>query len=240
MLICAAWVWRTEWVERAASGIAASTIAASADWGLGVEDVVLEGRKNAPRADLAAAVNLKRGDPILGVDLAHVRAKLESVPWVRTAMVQRRLPNILRIVIEERRPVALWQRRQRLYLVDREGVVLPTKGLDRFRHLLVVVGKGAPRHAPELLAMLEREPGLRKRILAAVWIGSRRWDLRLKSGVDVRLPEHNPPAALARLARRHGLLTDGVEVIDLRLPDRLIVRTKAKPVRREKTMGRKT
>lgn len=242
-LICALWVWRADLVEGAVSSAAAWAIAASADWGMGVEEVVLEGRRNAPRAKLAAAANVRRGDPILGVDLALVRSRLESVPWVRKATVQRRLPNSLRIVIEEREPVALWQRQQRLLLVDRDGVVLANTGLDRFRHLLVVVGKDAPRQTPELIAMLERQPELRNRILAAVWVGSRRWDLRLRSGVDVRLPERDPPSALARLARmdlRHGIFIDGVEVIDLRLPDRLIVRTRAKPVRREKTAGRKT
>jgi cell division protein FtsQ len=52
--------------------------------------------------------------------------------------------------------------------------------------------------------------------------------LRLDDGIDVRLPEQNPGAAwaeLARIQREHDVLGRDVVIIDLRMPDRLIVRT---------------
>ncbi|MCH7555160.1 MAG: cell division protein FtsQ, partial [Proteobacteria bacterium] len=55
----------------------------------------------------------------------------------------------------------------------------------------------------------------------------RRWNLRLDNGVDVELPEAGINAAWRRLAdieRRHRLLSRDITAIDLRLPDRLVVR----------------
>jgi cell division protein FtsQ len=64
-------------------------------------------------------------------------------------------------------------------------------------------------------------------VRAAVRVGGRRWNLRLAGGIDVQLPEQDPSSAWLRLAqyqRSHSVLSRDVTVVDLRLPDRLIVR----------------
>ena len=55
----------------------------------------------------------------------------------------------------------------------------------------------------------------------------RRWNLRLKNGIDVRLPDTNIEQALdtlARVDREKGLLTRDIASVDLRLPDRVTVK----------------
>jgi cell division protein FtsQ len=64
-------------------------------------------------------------------------------------------------------------------------------------------------------------------VAAAVFVAERRWNLRLNSGIDVRLPEDDADVALLRLVsldREKSLLSRDVTVIDLRLPDRVAVR----------------
>jgi hypothetical protein len=39
------------------------------------------------------------------------------------------------------------------------------------------------------------EPALAKRFVAAVYVGERRWNVRLSPGIEVKLPEENPAAA---------------------------------------------
>ena len=127
----------------------------------------------------------------------------------------------------ERRPLALWQHEKRYALIDGEGDVIVTERLEPFSDLIVVVGRNAPPHAAELVDALDRQPELRRRVKAAVWVGDRRWNVRLEGGVDVRLPERDAAAAWARLAdyqRRHRILERDVEILDLRFPDQVIVR----------------
>ena len=62
---------------------------------------------------------------------------------------------------------------------------------------------------------------------SAVRVSGRRWDVQLRGGIDVRLPERNTAAAWLRLAEyetRHGWFARDVRLLDLRLPDRLIVK----------------
>ena len=64
------------------------------------------------------------------------------------------------------------------------------------------------------------------RVRAAIWVGDRRWNLRLDNGIDIRLPEKDPQAAwawLVALERDRQLLSHGIIAIDLRIPSRLVV-----------------
>jgi cell division protein FtsQ len=93
--------------------------------------------------------------------------------------------------------------------------------------LPLVVGGGAQARAKEFLALLEPYPTLRDFVRAAVLVGERRWNLRLKNGIDVELPESGAATALAQLValdREKNLITRDIAVIDLRLPDRVTVR----------------
>jgi cell division protein FtsQ len=68
---------------------------------------------------------------------------------------------------------------------------------------------------------------LKPRVEAGVLIGERRWNLRLKSGIDVKLPETNPQAAIAtllRLERESRILERAILAIDLRVEGRAFLR----------------
>lgn len=204
---------------------------ASARLGLSVQQVLVDGRVETPAADVLHVLDVSRNAPILAFHPAEAKAELEKLPWIKTASVERRLPNIVYVRLIEREPLALWQRHGRLTLIDRDGVEIPGADLSRFGTLPVVVGDGAPRHAADLFALLATEPDLARRVAAAVRVGDRRWNLRLDLGngrsVDALLPEDNPGAAWARLAELdhgQGLFDHNIVAVDLRFPDRLIVR----------------
>ena len=73
-------------------------------------------------------------------------------------------------------------------------------------------------------------PEISAQVRAFVLIGERRWNLRLKSGLDIRLPEDGIGPALERLVglgREAKLISRDLAIIDLRLPDRVTVRLSA-------------
>lgn len=203
-------------------------LVASAKLGLSVRDVFVEGRAETAPADILAAIGIRHGAPILAFDPRRAKSELEALAWIGRADVERRLPDTIYIRVVERAPLALWQNHGRMALIDREGVEIRGVDVRRFAHLPQVVGPDAPIHAAQLVALLETEPDIARRVTAAIRVGGRRWNLKLDNGIDVRLPEINAGAAwvrLAELVRKDGLLERDVTVVDLRLPDRLILRT---------------
>ena len=233
MLVTAAlaygwWAWREGLPHRLAEDARQAAMQRSLDLGFRVKEVFVEGRKNTPAAALRKALAVERGAPILFVDLAAARDRLLALPWVSDVSVERVLPDTVVVHLVERRPMALWQHEGRFALIDETGTVIERDDLGRFSDLVVVVGDhAAAAEAAGLLATLATETDLSERVTAVVRVSGRRWNLRFADGLNVQMPEEDPGHGWRRLAdyeRRHGLLGLGLKTIDLRLPDRVVVR----------------
>ena len=205
-----------------------SAISATATMGFRVNEVMVSGRQQTEREILVKALNVARGAPILAFDIADAKRRVEALPWVRASTIERMLPDTILISIVEREPLALWQLDSKLHLIDAEGEVILNDGLENYSDLLMVVGNGAETEALALIALIGTEPALMQQVKAATWIGSRRWNVHLKGDIVVRLPEDDAQSAWTRLAeyhKNHRVLDKNVTVLDLRIPDRLIVKT---------------
>ena len=215
--------WIVETVDAAHQGLLQTTAAS----GFALREVRVEGRGETAVADILSAVRANRGDPILGIDIDAVRQRLEDLPWIETASVERRFPDQLIVAVTEREPMALWQRNQKLFLVSRDGSVIETANLGKYAKLLIIVGDEAPKKAQDLFDILAQEPDLRTHVTAAVLVGKRRWNIRMDNDVDVKLPEDGALEAwrhFADLNRQDNLLDKDVTVVDLRQADRVVVR----------------
>lgn len=206
------------------------TARAASRAGFEVRHVEVHGVATGPRLAVIAAALEGPTNSMLLVDLNAARARLKALPWVAEASVSRRLPDTMIVDVVERRPVALWQFRRRLVAVDATGVPLTADHLDRFAALPLVVGAEANRHVGDLLALLATTPRIAAVVDAATFVGTRRWDLRFKSGETLALPEGAAAAALSRfeaLDRKTGLLGHGYTHFDLRQPGQITVRVAA-------------
>lgn len=234
------WAWRAGAVEAAGQAAFARFDEAAKSAGFAVREVFVVGRVETDLEELRAAVGAERGDSILAFDPAAARERLLRLGWVKEASVRRRLPNAIDVRVVERRPFALWQHVGRIALVDRDGEVITRRRLDRFARLPLVVGEDAGRQAAGLIDALALQPRLFAAVEAAVRVGGRRWNVRLKNGVEVNLPEEGAAEAWGRLAEleaRQDLTDKDIVAIDLRLPDRLVVRMTPEAAQRRRSPG---
>jgi cell division protein FtsQ len=195
--------------------------------GFRITGVAINGRKQLTQDEVLAIGGVNGRSSLLFLDAAVVRDKLKANPWIGEATVQKFYPGQLQIDIVERSAFALWQQDGRLSVIADDGAVLEPYVSRRFKGLPLMVGKGAETHARDFLALLDRYPQVRSVMKAAVFVGERRWNLRLKDGLDVRLPENdigNALAALSKLDKEDRLFSRDIVAIDMRLADRLTVR----------------
>jgi len=147
---------------------------------------------------------------------------------VQSAIVERQLPGTIVVELTERRPFAVWQYEGKFVLIDRKGDKVTDSDVAVFANQVpLVVGPGADKAAAALIDLLATQPDLMARVVAAVRVGNRRWNLRMNNGADVLLPEGAEGQGLAKLAElqaNYALLDRPLQAVDLRLPDRLVVR----------------
>lgn len=221
------YLWRSGWVDQRLADVGQSVIALTGATGFSVNEVLVEGRQRTDGSALLATLGVSRGTPILAINPDAARRRVEEMVWVDHASIVRQLPGTVFVRISEHKPLALWQKDGALALINTRGEVIPVS-VDGFGHLPLVVGDDAAVHATQLLSLVAAYPVVADQLEAAVRISDRRWNLRLKGKIEVRLPETEISVALARLAElqlSQGLLKRDVVAVDLRLPDRLIVQT---------------
>jgi cell division protein FtsQ len=219
-------LWSSGWMGQQAGRMERAWLDHTVRAGLAVRDVLVDGRRETSPVDVLMAVEAGQGAPMLSVDLNGARERLERLPWVRSAVVERRFPSTIFVEITERQPIGLWQRDGKHALVDETATVLATDGLGRWQGLPVLIGEGAPQHAQALLVELKRYPELYRRVEALTFVHNRRWTLHMANNVQVLLPEDEVATALMRLslAQRDNMVLDkAVRSIDLRQSDRLVI-----------------
>lgn len=195
--------------------------------GMRIATVSLSGQRQVSREQIFAAAGVTDHSSLLFLDVADARAKLEAIPWIAEATVRKLYPDRLQITVTEREAFALWQLQGKVTAIAADGTVLSDKVEARLATLPFVVGKGAAVKARDFLAVLDKFPPIRDQVRAAIYVAERRWNLRLKNGIDVRLPETDVEGALDTLVKLDAekkLLTRDITAVDLRIADRLTVR----------------
>lgn len=228
----AAYGWTGGFFSRTGDIVIGKTLSFTAALGFRVNEILVTGRDNIPQEELLTHLGIERNAPIFGVSLTQAQKDISEISWVKNVRVARRLPGEILVEIEERTPVALWQHQKKILAIDAEGKVLSGEGLGRYKSLPLVVGEGAPERVTEIITLLRAEPAISAVLSSAVRVGGRRWDLRLKNGITVKLPENDIELALSKLAaaqQNKGILSKNIDGIDLRLPEKMVVSQRTAP-----------
>lgn len=195
--------------------------------GLGIERVTISGVSRLTETEVLAGAGVTARLSLPFLSVGETRERLERLPLIKSASVRKLYPNELAIALIEREPHALWQRNGELFIIAADGTVIDAFEDARFADLPLVVGEEANAHVKGYLSLLESAGPLKSRIRAGTLVSGRRWTLKTDNGIDVRLPEQGVAEALARLIRldrEQKILEKDVIAVDLRMPDRVVVR----------------
>lgn len=194
--------------------------------GFSIQQVNVVGRNRVPPDVVMQGLGITRGMPILDYDPKLAQETLAQNPWFKSVHIERRLPDTIFVRLKERKPVARWQYDRKLALVDADGIALATDNLEQYRHLPIIIGQDARTKILDLFDILKAEPDISKDIASATWVGNRRWDLKMKNQIVIRLPAQDSATAfghMAKLNREQNILKRDLVSVDLRLPGKAVL-----------------
>jgi cell division protein FtsQ len=177
-----------------------------------------------PDGDIFDALDFGRTRTLVSFDSKAARVRIESLPWIERASIERIAPDRLDITVVERTPFAVWRKAGQNYLIDRGGRTLGAVGADALPQLPRVAGEGGATEAAMLFKRLASYPELLRQVRVAERIGERRWSLELAGGSVMHLPPDHEAEALTRGASLAGMHFARPAEIDLRVAERPIVR----------------
>lgn len=219
---------RTNLVSKQMAGLTEEFYTLTTRLGFTLDDIIIEGREKTSPQEVLDIIQLQRGHNIFNIDIHGLKQKIETLPWVKKAIIRRLYyPNILLISLKEREVASIWQIKDRFYPIDTEGNVI-TADFKPTKPILLIVGEKAPENINELLDIIKDDNDIFPRVKVANYISERRWNLILddiRTGITIKLPEENVEAAwkkLIKLDKTKGILKRKLTNIDLRLEDKVI------------------
>ncbi len=177
-----------------AAGVAAVVWLAFVSPVLDVRQVVVVGGRHISSQDAAAAAMLGRDDNLLLLSTGEIARRIEQLPWVRSAKVERKLPGTVRVRVVERRAAAVLSLGSARWTLDRFGNVLTEGGVA---DLPVLAGVGVSDVTAgtkltdvvvqdALTAWRSLPPRIRRRVEAVVAPTAERITLSLDDGTQIR------------------------------------------------------
>ncbi len=211
--------------------------------GFAIRAVTISGHSELRESEVLDLAGITPKESLPFFDVATARAKLEADPLVKQASVRKLYPSRIVIDIVERTPAALWQKDGQIRAIATDGAVIDELRDKQFADLPFVVGEGANERLGEFLSLLDAAQELRPKIVAGVLVGGRRWNLKMKSGLEVKLPETDPLSALSTLLglqRQSRILDRDILWLDLRTSGRVFARLSAEAAAaRTETRGKR-
>jgi cell division protein FtsQ len=197
------------------------------DAGFGISEIHITGNRRTPYNQVLEVLGMKPGQSIFSAGLWQARGRLAHLEWIASAEIHRRYPDAIFVTLVEKRPFALWQGpadshgEAPIWVVERNGKLITTHDVDKFRRLPKLVGAGAPEVAADLVDAVATHRAIAARIAAYARVSMRRWNLILDDGVVVQLPDNGWQKeldALEHLIIDGGILERDITQIDLRSP----------------------
>ena len=197
-----------------------------------VDRVEVRGAAHTSLAAVLSSTGLdERGQPMITLDRFALARRVERLPWVDSATVTRRWPNIVRVTVVERVPLGVIGVPGGVALVDSAGRVLATSSEPPANTFAIAVTPddvipGPGRTVPAAVRAALRILGAMSPDLSTKVEGARRlagspatYELAVRGGVTVRMGEAERivdklAAAEAVLAAPHSAGT----IIDVRVP----------------------
>lgn len=195
--------------------------------GLGIDTVTISGISELKEREVLAYAGVKARNSLPYLDAIAMRQRLMMVPLIKDAEVRKLYPGHLSITVVERQPYALWQRNGQIAIVSVDGMPIDTMHDDKYASLPLIVGDGANQRIGEYMRIVAAAGDMAPRIKAGVLVAQRRWTIYTTEGIEVRLPERDPEAAVAQLARiqrDNRILDKDIVALDLRVPGRVEAR----------------
>ena len=188
----------------------------------------IEGASDSLNAEIREVLGLHFPISSFDLDLAELHKRVLSLPPVKIAEAHIKRGGILHIKVDEKTPSLLMKKENGFNVLSEHGdYIRSLHSRENFSDLPVITGEGAENAAAQATAIFKAIYGNLDQVRGLVFVGQRRWNIVMKSGQVVMLPENDALQAIQKiiiLDKTEQILSRQIAVFDFRLPSRITLR----------------
>ncbi len=153
---------------------------------------------------------------------------LKKKNLIKKFIITKTSNNLITIKIEEKNIIGLLKIENNDYLIDEFNNIIVTKITPNLIHLPIFVGKNSNKNANVILSLI-KESDINLNYLSFSFVDQRRWNINLKNGVKILLPETkvlDTLKLLNKVASKYNVLNGNFTEIDMRIYGKYFLKPK--------------
>ena len=153
---------------------------------------------------------------------------LKEKNLIKKFIISKTSNNLLTIKIEEKNVIGLLKIENNDYLIDEFNNIIETKTTPNLFHLPVFIGKNSIKNASVILNLI-KESDINLNYLSFSFVDQRRWNINLKNGVKILLPETkvlDTLKLLNKITAKYNILNGNFIEIDMRIYGKYFLKPK--------------
>ncbi len=189
-----------------------------------INHIVIEGSKKSDETKIKNNIR-EFSLNLINFEISDLKEHVESYEWVKRVSIKKIFPSTVIINIVENDPYAIYLNEGKSYLIDLDGSIITEVNLDKYdKKLLFVRGQESKNFLDPLIRNLTIHfPDLIPKITEIDYIEKRRWNIKLKNKLLIKLPDENIKKALINLKKLfvdQKVMQSNIIEIDLRVQGR--------------------
>ena len=171
------------------------------------------------------------GNSIFLIPIKEISKNLHQNKWIKDFTIKNDYKNTININIVESIPIGIYFNGEDNLLFDKNGEVIDflNSNYNLYFDLIIFEGNNSLFNANIFLYLLPLT--LRNEIKKAIYINNRRWDVKLRNGINIKLSEKNILDSFNNYDKFYKNVSSQelaeIEMIDLRIPKQIIIKFKA-------------
>ena len=160
--------------------------------------------------------------------LYYISNVLNKKNLIKKFIITKTSNNLITIRIEEKKIIGLLNIENNNYLIDEFNNKIETKITPNLFHLPVFIGKNSNKNASVILNLI-KESDINLNYLSFSFVDQRRWNINLKNGVKILLPETkvlNTLKLLNKVTSKYNILNGNFIEIDMRIYGKYFLKPK--------------
>ena len=191
-----------------------------------IKNIEISGLNHLKKNDIIKIVSSYNDINIFNVNIEDIYKKIKNNTWIKKASIEIIYPNTIKILLTEKKPVAIWQNRYGNTLITKSGDVIFEKNLEEFKNYLpIVVGENVHKEVQSILDIFSKNKDFVTNIWSLTFVNQRRWDVHFNQGLTIKLPSKNLEKAWEKvlyLDKEFKILNLGLTELDLRNSNQIL------------------
>ena len=185
-----------------------------------IKNIEISGVNHLNKNDIIKIINEYNDINIFNVNIKNIYKEIKNNPWINKASIKIIYPNTIKILLTEKKPIAIWQNRFGNSLITKSGDVIFEKNLQEFKNYLpIVIGQNAHKKVKSILNILSKNKDFFTNIWSLTFVNERRWNVHFNQGLTIKLPSKSVEKAWEKvlyLDKEFNILHLGLTELDLR------------------------